>query len=60
MPATTRDDQLRHAAETRGTVTILCHECEEEVASAARAVGQDLGIEPGIDRAPGEPCEASS
>ena len=49
------DDRLRHAAETRGTVTILCSEGEkEEIAAAARAIGRRLGIEAQIDRAPAD------
>ena len=54
-PATKWDARLRHAAETRGTVTILCSEGEkEEIAAAVRGIGKALGIEPQLDRAPAD------
>ena len=53
MARTKWDEQLKHAAETRGTVTILCSEGEKpEVAAAAQAVGSGLGLAPQIDTAP--------
>jgi hypothetical protein len=51
--ATKWDAQLRRAAETRGTVTLLCSEGEkEEIAAAAGRIGQEFGIAPQLDRAP--------
>ncbi|MFH5926193.1 hypothetical protein [Roseomonas xinghualingensis] len=53
MMASKWDDRLRQAAETRGTVTILCSEGEkDEIASAARQVGEHYRLHPQIDRAP--------
>jgi len=53
MVASKWDDRLRQAAETRGTVTILCTEGEkDEIASAARQVGEHYRLRPQIDRAP--------
>ena len=47
------DDRLREAAETRGTVTILCAEGEkDEIAAAAEEVGAHYGLHPQLDRAP--------
>jgi hypothetical protein len=46
-------DQLRQAAETRGTVTILCSEGEkDDIASAAHQVGRAFGLQPQLDRNP--------
>jgi hypothetical protein len=54
-PATKWDAQLRHAAETRGTVTLLCTEGEKvEIAAAARSIGREFGLEPQLDRAPAD------
>ena len=56
MPAMARtkwDDQLKQAAETRGTVTIMCSEGEKpDVAAAARDMGRAHGLAPQIDTAP--------
>lgn len=49
------DDRLRHAAETRGTVTILCNEGEkDDIAAAAQAIGVLYRLRPQLDRAPAD------
>ncbi|MBP0492593.1 hypothetical protein [Roseomonas indoligenes] len=53
--ATKWDSMLERAAQSRGTVAILCGEGDkEEVAAAARAVGARHGLTPQIDRQPAD------
>lgn len=53
--ATKWDERLERAAAVRGTVTLSCTEGEkDEIAAAARALGERHGLHPQLDRAPAD------